>query len=143
MLNMKRGDSVEKYNSNIILFDGVCNLCNGFVQFMIKHDKKRQFKFASLQSNIADQLIEASELTSIPDSVVVVGEGETFVKSDAVLYICKKLGGYFTILRIVAIFPKFIRDRLYDVIAKRRYSLFGKKESCMLPSPEQKDRFFE
>lgn len=110
---------------------------------MMKHDKQHQFKFASLQSEVAARLIDESELTSIPDSVVVIADGKTFVKSDAVLYICKKLGGSFSILRIFKIIPASLRDRLYDLIARSRYNLFGKKESCMLPSTEQKDRFLD
>ncbi|WP_377889007.1 thiol-disulfide oxidoreductase DCC family protein [Alkalihalobacillus sp. R86527] len=129
--------------SNIILFDGVCNLCNGFVQFMLKHDKQQVFKFASIQSTAGNQLLNDLQVHHLPDSIVVIVDDQVLVKSKAVLYICKELGGVFNLLRIVAILPVFIRDYLYDQIAKRRYILFGKKESCMLPNPKHKKRFIE
>ncbi|MCA0988300.1 thiol-disulfide oxidoreductase DCC family protein [Guptibacillus algicola] len=129
--------------SNIILFDGVCNLCNGFVQFMLKHDKNHVFHFASLQSNAANKLLNELQVHDLSDSIVVIEDGQVLVKSQAVLYICKKLGGRFNLLRIGLILPHFIRDFIYDLIAKRRYLLFGKKESCMLPNPKYKKRFLE
>ncbi|WP_270182142.1 thiol-disulfide oxidoreductase DCC family protein [Alkalihalobacillus sp. CinArs1] len=128
-------------NNPIILFDGVCNLCNGLVQFMLKHDKQSVFKFASLQSEVAAELLKNADVEEIPDSIIVIADGRVYYKSRAVLYICKRLGGVFNFIRIIRILPVFIRDKMYDVIAKKRYALFGKRDSCMLPSKKYNDRF--
>ncbi len=128
-------------DTNIILFDGVCNLCNGLVKFMFKYDKKAVFSFASLQSESAQILLIKAGLTEVPDSVIVIKEGKALVKSDAALSIIQQLGGWFKLLLVVRLFPRSIRDRLYDEVAKRRYKWFGKKESCMIPTKEQRKRF--
>ncbi|TKD71425.1 thiol-disulfide oxidoreductase DCC family protein [Pseudalkalibacillus hwajinpoensis] len=135
--------SVKKNQStNVILFDGVCNLCNGLVKFMFKYDKKAIFSFASLQSEVADKLLREARIIEAPDSVIVIRDGEALVKSEAALYIVKRLGGIFNLLLIFHIIPRGVRDKLYDVIARRRYKWFGKQEACMIPTPEQRSRFY-
>ncbi|MBN8207709.1 thiol-disulfide oxidoreductase DCC family protein [Bacillus sp. NTK071] len=126
---------------NVILFDGVCNLCNGLVKFMFKYDKKAIFSFASLQSEVAGKLLREAGVVEVPDSVIVICDGKALVKSDAALHIVKYLGGLFNLLLIFRILPRGLRDNLYDVIAKRRYKWFGKQEACMIPTPEQRSRF--
>jgi predicted DCC family thiol-disulfide oxidoreductase YuxK len=128
----------------IILFDGVCNLCNGFVQFIIKHDKKNKFQFASLQSDFAKKvLIKHHEDPLQLSTVVLIRRDKIYKKSSAALYILKDLGGLFPFLFIFIIMPSFLRDLFYNIISKYRYQWFGKKDTCMLPSPELKNRFLD
>ena len=122
----------------IILFDGVCNLCNSVVQFIIKRDEQKVFKFASLQSDFASQLFEGKAPKS--DSVMLVTEQGIFDKSTAVIKIAKHLKG-FKFLAIFSFIPLLIRDFIYDLIARNRYKLFGKQNECMIPSPELRERF--
>ncbi|TWP23849.1 thiol-disulfide oxidoreductase DCC family protein [Apibacter muscae] len=130
-------------NSYIVFFDGICNLCNSWVKFIIKYDKKNRFKFASLQSEIGQNFLNERNLSSHSfDSIILYQPNSAyFLKSDAVLQIFKLLGFPFSILSIFYIFPSFIRDKLYSLIAKNRYKFFGKSESCMMPNPEWKDKF--
>ena len=127
--------------TNVILFDGVCNLCNGLVKFIFKYDKKAIFSFASLQSDVASKLLREVGMLDVPDSVIVIQDGKALAKSDAALYIVKQLGGMFKLLLFFRIFPRKLRDNLYDAIAKRRYNWFGKQEACMIPTREQRSRF--
>ncbi|AWW00180.1 thiol-disulfide oxidoreductase DCC family protein [Arcticibacterium luteifluviistationis] len=125
---------------NVILFDGVCNLCNGFVNFIIDHDKGNEFKFASLQSDFGKKLI--GDKFSDMSTVVYYDGNKFYEKSEAVLEIAKKL----PIIRWVAFFsiiPKFIRDALYMLISRNRYFIFGKEDACRVPTPELKERFLE
>ncbi|HLW32927.1 MAG TPA: thiol-disulfide oxidoreductase DCC family protein [Aequorivita sp.] len=129
-------------NSKIILFDGVCNLCNGAVTFVIKRDKQKVFKFATLQSELGVDLlsnfkIDRSEL----DSIILINGDRFYSKSSAALYIAKNLSGAYPLLFGFIILPKFLRDWIYDFIAKNRYRWFGKRESCMIPTPELAKRF--
>lgn len=131
-------------NDKIILFDGVCNLCNGVVQFIIKNDDKGKFKFASLQSDFGQQILSKNNLpTSDFNSFVFFENDKIFMKSTAALKVLKGLGGKWKMLYVFIIVPKFIRDIAYDFIAKRRYSIWGKNESCMMPTPELKSRFLD
>lgn len=126
----------------IILFDGVCNLCNNTLNFIIRHDKKNLFKFAALQSNIADELLHPFSMEENKlDSIVLLENGRKYTQSSAALRIAKNLSGAYPLLYIFMIIPKFIRDWVYAVISKNRYKWFGKKESCMIPTPELKDKF--
>lgn len=130
----------EQYD--IILFDGVCNLCNSFVKFIIKQDKKSKFKIASLQSDIAIDLLEKRGFANFPNnSIVYITKDKVFFKSEAVLFILYKLGYPWKALYIFNLLPKLIRDSLYNVIARNRYRLFGKKDQCMIPVDKIKDRF--
>lgn len=131
-------------NKSILLFDGVCNLCNASVNFIIKHDKKAHFKFASLQSDAAKELLLQYKAKKIKmDSIILIENGAFYKKSTAALIISKKLNGGFKILYVFIIIPTFIRDWVYNYIAKNRYKWFGKKDSCMIPTKELKKRFIE
>lgn len=128
----------------ILLFDGVCNMCNSSVQFIIKHDKKAQLKFAPLQSEIGEQLLAANGMrTAYFDSLVFIEKGKVYTHSSAALGVCKYLNGLFPILQVFYIIPKFIRDVIYKWIGKNRYKWFGKREACMIPTPDVKSRFLE
>ncbi|HRE63679.1 MAG TPA: thiol-disulfide oxidoreductase DCC family protein [Ferruginibacter sp.] len=126
----------------VILFDGVCNLCNGAVQYVIRHDPKANFNFASLQSNIGQQLLQSNGLSQQQfDSFVLIENNIAYTKSTAALRVAKKLKGPVKILYGFIIIPRFLRDWLYEFIAANRYRWFGKKESCMIPGPDLKQRF--
>ena len=126
----------------IILFDGVCNLCNGAVQFIIACDKQQLFHFASLQSDYGKNLLVKYNLDPVSlKSIVFVDEDQLFTQSSAVLSITNHLGGIWKLTQIAYIFPPFIRDIVYSFIAKNRYRWFGAKEVCWIPSPELKSRF--
>ena len=130
--------------SHIILFDGVCNLCNGFVRFIIKRDPKGKFKFGSLQGKPAKELLENENRASDRmDSVVFISNGLIRQKSTAVLHILREMGGLWKLLYALIIVPKFIRDEVYDFVAANRYKLFGKREECMIPTAELQDRFLD
>ena len=125
----------------IILFDGVCNLCNGAVQFIIKHDQNGYFQFASLQSSFADELTEKHpELKSI-DSILLVQNGMIKTESTAALQIAKNLDGWPRLLSIFILIPPPIRNYVYKLIARNRYLLFGKNDLCMIPTKEIRERF--
>lgn len=128
--------------NKIILFDGVCNLCNGAVIYIIKRDKKNVFKFAALQSEIGAQLIAKFNIdTEIVDSIILIDGEKQYEKSSAALYIAKHLSGAYPLLFGFMVVPRFIRDSVYDYVAKNRYKWFGKKESCMIPTVELKEKF--
>lgn len=129
-------------HSPIILFDGVCNLCNSAVQFIIRHDKKSLFRFASLQGDHGQQLLKDYHL-SLDDfnSFVLIQNNKTFTKSSAAMQVVKQLGKPVNFLYGFIIVPSFIRNAVYDIIAKNRYSWFGKKDECILPTPALKERF--
>jgi predicted DCC family thiol-disulfide oxidoreductase YuxK len=129
----------------IILFDGVCNLCNSFVQFIIQRDKKDVFRYTSLQSKIGQELIAKRNIdTKKVDSVILIEPGVAYyVKSDAALKIGKNLKGYRTLSSILELIPSGLRNIVYDLIARYRYTWFGKKDQCMIPSPELKSKFLE
>jgi predicted DCC family thiol-disulfide oxidoreductase YuxK len=131
-------------NKHIILFDGVCNLCNSSVQFVIKHDKKNVFSFASLQSELGQQLLAGQEqLPEDLDSIVYFDGKKAFIKSRAILRIFRKLGGLWLIAMVFWLVPRVFRDVIYDWIARKRYVWFGKKEACMIPTPGLKERFID
>lgn len=128
----------------IILFDGVCNLCNGFVQFVIKKEKKNTFQFAALQSEIAQNLLKEYGLSSNKiDSIVLIDvqKQKASTESSAALLIMKELKGFYSWLYVFIVLPKFFRDAVYKLVAKNRYRWFGKEESCMIPSAELKEKF--
>ncbi|MFZ2429787.1 MAG: DCC1-like thiol-disulfide oxidoreductase family protein [Lutibacter sp.] len=131
-------------NKSIILFDGVCNLCNASVNFVIKHDKKAQFLFASFQSDAAKEILLQFNLENLNlDSIVLIDDGKIYEKSTAILRITRLLDGGFKSLYFFMVIPKSIRDWLYNAIAKNRYKFFGKRERCMIPSLELKNRFLD
>lgn len=130
-------------NKKIILFDGVCNLCNSSVQFVIKHDKKDVFRFVALQSDLGQEILEHIGINPKNiDSIILYEPGVAYYyKSKAALEIAKNLGGFWHFGTIFKIIPTGIRDQLYDYIAKNRYKWYGKKESCMIPTAELKSKF--
>ena len=130
-------------NKKLILFDGVCNLCNSSVQYVIKHDKKNKFLFTALQSETGQQLINQYGIdTSKTDSILLYTPKKGVVaKSTAALTIAYHLGFPNNILSIFLVIPAFIRNWVYDYIAKNRYKWYGKKESCWIPTPELKSKF--
>lgn len=131
-------------NKSIILFDGVCNLCNASVNFVIKHDKKVQFLLASFQSDAAKEILLQFNLKTLNiDTVILVENNKIYDKSTAALKIAKHLDGGFNLFYGFFIIPKFLRDSIYVFIAKHRYQWFGKRESCMVPSLELKNRFLD
>lgn len=128
----------------VILFDGVCNLCNGFVQFIIRHDAAGQFRFAALQSVAGQELLRKHQLPmpAKPDSVVLLAEGQAYTHSAAALGILARLGGRWAALaRVGRWFPRSLRDAVYRLIARNRYRWFGRQESCWRPTPELQSRF--
>lgn len=132
-------------NKKIILFDGVCNLCNGFIQFVIKRDKNDSFRYASLQSEIGQLLISERKIdTNKIDSVIVIDPGVAYyIKSDAALEVGRHLKGYRTISKVLNLIPRGLRNIIYDLIAVYRYAWFGKKDACMIPTPELKAKFLD
>ena len=129
-------------NKLIILFDGVCNLCNNSIQFIIKRDKKQHFLFASLQSDAAQDILLQFQLKNSDfDSIIFIENGKIYQKSTAILKISTYLGGLWKLNYGFIIIPKFIRDTIYSFIAKNRYKWFGKKNVCMIPTKELKIRF--
>lgn len=136
-----RDDLGGVYNYSIVFFDGECNFCNKSVQFIIKHDHKGHFRFASLQSVVAESLLVKYNQTPLPDSIVLIEKKQLFTESTAVLHICKNLDGLWKGFYLFMIIPKPIRDICYRWFAKRRYRFFGKRNACMLPPPEIRKRF--
>ena len=128
----------------IVFFDGVCNLCNRSVDFLIKQDKKGVLKFASLQSDFAKSFLPEDLVNSADLDSIVFSDGKKFfTKSSAVLEICKSLGGGFHFFRIGYLLPPFLRNALYTLIANNRYKWFGKKNQCMIPTADLKERFLD
>ncbi len=126
----------------IILFDGVCNLCSGSVQFVIKRDPFAYFNFASLQSDFGQQQLQKFNLDQNSfHSIILIRGDKVYQRSDAALEIVKKLKGAWPILYGFKILPHFLRDAVYNLISRNRYKLFGKKDACWIPTPELKSRF--
>ena len=141
---MKKSAKHLSPNHGIVFFDGVCNLCNQSVQFLIKKDKKDIFKFASLQSQTGQEFCKAQNISlNELTSVIYFKDGKTHIKSSAALHALKDLGGLWQLSFGFIIVPKVIRDFVYDLIAKNRYRLFGKRQECMLPTAENKAKFLE
>lgn len=128
--------------SAIVLFDGVCNFCNGSVNFIIEHDKEAYFKFAPLQSEAGEKLRKEYHLDSPSiDSVILVEDGKAYSHSTAALRIAKRLDKPWSLASAFLVVPKGIRDFFYKLFAANRYRLFGKQDACMLPTPEIRARF--
>jgi predicted DCC family thiol-disulfide oxidoreductase YuxK len=126
----------------VIFFDGVCNLCTGVVQFVIRHDPKRRFRFASLQSEVGQQLLKQHNLPSEEfGSFILFDKGKVYTKSTAALMVAKNLDGLLSMWHTFIVLPKFIRDGVYNLVARNRYKWFGKKEACWIPTPELNELF--
>ncbi|MEM6258546.1 MAG: DCC1-like thiol-disulfide oxidoreductase family protein [Planctomycetota bacterium] len=135
-------DAAAAEEHAVILFDGVCNMCNASVNYVIDHDPHARFRLAALQSDIGLALasehgIDAGELSSI----ILVDSGKAYMRSSAVLRICRRLTGPAKLLWPFILVPTFLRDPFYRFVAKRRYKWFGKKDACRLPTPEDQARF--
>ena len=129
-------------DKQIILFDGVCNLCNGSVNFVIDRDKSDTFRFAALQSD--EGIHELTLLNGDPskmNSIILIKDGKVYDKSTAALLIAGELNGLWPLMKVFMIFPRFIRDSVYDIIAKNRYKWFGRTDVCRVPSPELTAKF--
>jgi predicted DCC family thiol-disulfide oxidoreductase YuxK len=127
----------------IILFDGICNLCNGAIQFIIKRDTKDTFRYAPIQSNIGQKLLTERNIDSAKiDSIILIEPSVAYyIKSDAALRIGRSFGGGYALLSIFSWIPRVLRDGVYDLIARNRYRWFGKKATCMIPTPELQSKF--
>ncbi|NQY93870.1 MAG: DUF393 domain-containing protein [Campylobacteraceae bacterium] len=129
---------------SLVLFDGVCNFCNKAVSFIIKRDPKEIFYFAAIQSPIAQKLLKEYKLNETDlDSVILIKDGHCYTKSDATLEITKDLKGFYSYLWVFKFLPKKFRDYFYDLFAKNRYKIFGKRNSCMIPSSNISKRFMK
>jgi predicted DCC family thiol-disulfide oxidoreductase YuxK len=133
----------------IVLYDGVCGLCNHLVQFLLKHDTDDHFRFASLQSEFANNLLRrhGADPHDLDTVYVVKDYGQPdqslLVRSDAVLYMLAQLGGVWKLAGSGRVLPKAFRDAVYKVVARNRYRVFGKHESCMLPEPQHRAKFLD
>lgn len=131
-----------KLSMSVLLFDGVCNLCNTSVKWVLLRDKKGEFKFAAIQSEAGQSLLKSFGLDNQPlESVILISGRQAYIKSDAAIKVASKLGGIWTIALVFRLVPRPVRDAIYDWVAKNRYRWFGKQGQCLLPQPEWKDRF--
>jgi predicted DCC family thiol-disulfide oxidoreductase YuxK len=136
--------ALQDIKQPVILFDGVCNLCNGAVQYVLKHDPNNRFLFASLQSQFGQQVLAAHHLSNTNfKSFILLENGNIYQRSTAALMVTKQLTAPISLLYWCIIVPSFIRDGVYNFIAKNRYKWFGKQETCWLPTPELKERFLD
>lgn len=143
-------DALSIPDSNpIVLYDGVCGLCNHLVQFLLKRDTHDRFRFASLQSDFANRLLTRHGVDPHDlDTVYVVKDygqrdESLLARSDAILYMLAQLGGVWKLTVIGRVLPKTLRDAVYKIVARNRYRVFGKYESCMLPEPKHRARFLD
>ncbi len=129
---------------DVILFDGLCNLCNSSVQFVIRRDPGRRFRFASLQGEFGKKFLATHHLSGNDyNSFILFENGSVFTRSTAALHVIKKLNGGWPVLYALIVIPRFFRDALYNIVARNRYQWFGKKETCGVPTPELKSLFFD
>jgi len=128
----------------ILLFDGVCNLCNGSIQFIIPRDPEGTLRFAPLQSDLGETVREAAGLsTDDLETVVLVDDGKAYLRSDAAIRLGERLGGGYRLLSLGRLLPRSLRDRVYEFVADHRYDWFGRKDQCMVPDDDVSDRFIE
>ncbi|ESU18756.1 hypothetical protein FCR2A7T_21590 [Flavobacterium cauense R2A-7] len=132
-------------NKKIILFDGVCNLCDATVQELIRKDKNDVFRFAALQSQTGKEIVNYIGIdTSKTDSIILYEPGKAYhIKAEAAIEIAKNIGGIYFLLGVFSVFPNWMKNSVYDFVARNRYKWYGKKESCMMPTPELKAKFLE
>jgi predicted DCC family thiol-disulfide oxidoreductase YuxK len=133
---------VTQIPDSLVLFDGVCNLCSALVQFIIRHDRAGIFHFAALQSEIGGEICRKHGLDAADvQTFVFVADGRMFLRSDAAIEVVSRFGGAWRILRVLRFVPRVVRDSIYTIVARNRYRWFGRKEVCMVPTPEIKGRF--
>lgn len=132
-------------DKKIILFDGVCNLCDATVQEVIKKDKEDVFRFVALQSDLGQKITKHIGVdTSKVDSIILYEPGHAYyIKADAAIQIAKSIGGIYSLLNMFSVFPAWLKNGAYDLVARNRYKWYGKKQECMIPSPETKAKFLE
>jgi len=130
-------------DKKIILFDGVCNLCDSTVQFLIKRDTKDIFRFVAIQSDLGQEIIRHIGIdTSQTDSIILYEPGNAYYyKAEAALKIGKELGGLYSLLTLFTYLPKGLSNIVYDYVARNRYKWYGKKDACMIPTPQMKAKF--
>jgi len=135
--------TTDNSDKPVLFFDGVCNLCNHTIQFIIRHDRKKTFFFAPLQSAAGMTALEKLKIADgkAPDSIILQYKGEYYTQSAAALNVFRLLGGLWRPLYGFMLVPPFLRNFIYNLIARNRYKWFGKREQCMLPTPEIKARF--
>jgi predicted DCC family thiol-disulfide oxidoreductase YuxK len=133
----------------IVLYDGVCGLCNRLVQFILKRDVNNRFRFASLQSEFAEKLLKrhGADSRDLDTFYLVISRGKpserVLMRSDAILAVANTLGGVWKLAGVGALVPRVLRDGMYRIVARNRYRVFGKHESCMLPSAEHRAKFLD
>jgi predicted DCC family thiol-disulfide oxidoreductase YuxK len=135
---------VDDIDGPVLLFDGVCNLCNGFVRFVVRFDHEGTFRFAPLQSAVAQELLDRHGIATGDesfDTVVLVEDGERYTKSTAALRVARRLDGPWPLAYPLVVLPQRLRDAGYDLVARYRYRLFGKSDECQVPAPEIRERF--
>ena len=137
---IKEKKKSHDFPNNTILFDGVCNFCNFWVDFVIKFDEKKRFKFCFLQEEKSKKFISNNELKNV-DTIVLLINNKIYTKSDAALKVMASMNKYFMFVYIFFLIPRLIRDFVYDFIGKNRYKIFGKSEFCRVPDKEDLDRF--
>ena len=141
---MKNSPKNINPSESIILFDGVCNLCNDYINFIIKRTKPGSLKFGTLQSKSGQELLEKNGLSKKNlDTVVLIENGNLYTKSDVALKVAAKMNSGWKVFRVGYILPKFLRDKIYDIVSNNRYRWFGKKDQCMIPTPELKKLFLD
>ncbi|MFD1585357.1 thiol-disulfide oxidoreductase DCC family protein [Halorientalis brevis] len=136
----------DDLDTPVLLFDGVCNLCNSFVRFVVRFDAEGTFRFAPLQSAIGEELLARYDLEPDDetfDTVVLVEDGEAYTRSTAALRVARRLDGPWPLLYPLVYLPRRLRDGIYDLVAKYRYRVFGSKDECPMPDPELRERFAE
>ena len=133
---------VTQFPENLVLFDGVCNLCTASVQFIIRHDRAAMFYFAPLQSEIGREICRSQGLDPADvQTFVLISRGRMLVRSDAAIEVVSRFGGAWRFLTVLRLIPRVARDRIYSTIARNRYRWFGRTDACMIPTPDVKARF--
>jgi predicted DCC family thiol-disulfide oxidoreductase YuxK len=139
----KQKFNISDVNINVVFFDGYCGLCNKLVDFLLKRDRKKRLYFASQQSDFAKKIISENLILSDVDAVIYLESGKIHIKSSAIIKIISQLKGVWKLGMILFVVPAFLRNLIYDWIAKKRYLWFGKNDTCYVPQPEFKSRFLD
>ncbi len=132
---------MAKATDAVVLFDGLCNFCDGAVNFTIRHDREKKFRFAPLQSEYGEQMRAKFDIADDVDSIVLIEDGRAYLHSTAALNLLKGLGFPWSLAYVFIVMPAVTRDWFYKLFARYRYKLFGKKDVCMMPTPEIRERF--